>query len=76
MEVLHSSAASVNFYWTTQRCIAKDRTLHSHRCEHLDYNAHTLLRTVFVLKFIAFAYMSFPWKPNEEIIPVSYRRQK
>jgi hypothetical protein len=38
LELVCSPQISVKFYWTTQRYIPEDRTLHSHRCKNLKSN--------------------------------------
>jgi hypothetical protein len=35
MEVTCSSEMSIDFQWTTWRCMLEDRTLHNHRRENL-----------------------------------------
>jgi hypothetical protein len=35
MEAIYPSEMSVDFHWTTWRCIPEERTLHDHRCENL-----------------------------------------
>jgi hypothetical protein len=38
MDVIFFIEISVDFQWTTQRCIPDDITVHSDRCENLKYN--------------------------------------
>jgi hypothetical protein len=43
MDALHSSGMSLNFYQTTRDHIPEDGTLHSQRCENLNYNINQMI---------------------------------
>jgi hypothetical protein len=43
IEVINSSEKSIDFHWTTERCIPEDITLYSPRCENLKSNIIELL---------------------------------